>query len=244
MTVRHQVEQLYDGSQLSSRSANGTIKGLVVQSDISQRHLSFTYAILKQKQVDTRRPDDIGPKRSEEVRISEGVAETGDRHLRSGPARLEQRDGFRQIFLEDGAFGRIEPRPVIDLVGNIPAGERCASSGRGQIVKEPDQLLQSPSKVGFEKLRRLLDLFPVARIQRQPEPDANPRSCSEVQNGRERSAVGCLMSRRPKQRLVIDDCPLQEEGIDPDVPKLVKQTTPLFGRPGKLRVRQLEKRAL
>ena len=84
------------------------------------------------------------------------------------------RDSFRQILLENGASTGIEPCPVIDFVGNVPAGKRRARSGRVQIVEKTGEILKSSAKIRFKDLRRLLDLFPIARIQVQPEPDTNP----------------------------------------------------------------------
>jgi len=52
------------------------------------------------------------------------------------------------------------------------------------------------------------------------------------------------MSRCLEQRLPIDDCPLQEECINPDSSQFIKQLPPFDGRSGELRVRQLEKGAL
>ena len=48
----------------------------------------------------------------------------------------------------------------------------------------PDEILKAPAEIRFKHLRRLLDLFPVAGIQGQPEPDANSRSGRKVQNRR------------------------------------------------------------
>jgi hypothetical protein len=52
------------------------------------------------------------------------------------------------------------------------------------------------------------------------------------------------MSRCLEQRLPIDDCPLQEECINPDSSQFIKQLPPFGGRAGELRVRQLKKSAL
>ena len=45
--VRHQSEQLDDGSQLSPRVENRTVEGFVIQPDIFERDLSFADTILK-----------------------------------------------------------------------------------------------------------------------------------------------------------------------------------------------------
>src|SRR5260370_25436006 len=52
------------------------------------------------------------------------------------------------------------------------------------------------------------------------------------------------MSRCLEQRFPIDDCPLQEECINPDPSQFIKQLPPFDGRSGELRVGQLEKGAL
>src|SRR5437867_2511314 len=52
------------------------------------------------------------------------------------------------------------------------------------------------------------------------------------------------MSRLQKERLPIEDRPLQEKRVDPDCPQFVKQLPPFGDWSGELRVRQLEKSAL
>jgi len=62
---------------LSAGAAHRAVEGFVIQPNVIKRDLSLADTILKQEQVDARSPDYIGPKRSEQVRIGERIAETG-----------------------------------------------------------------------------------------------------------------------------------------------------------------------